>query len=173
MQTLPRKKRRRPRRCLELGWGLRLPIPVTSYPGRTKGGSLLNVAHQPFSSRGGKVTPSMYVVCSAHICQGLRGWAEAVGGILEAQGRRRKEAETSRERVCVSFFRTPGVTEKPNTPYLLWKNQSYRMMLLSSAGPPLASLCLILDQRADINTNVQTQTRETYSYRPAYYIRCC
>lgn len=26
------------------------------------------------------MTPSMYVVCSEHICQGLRGWAAGVGG---------------------------------------------------------------------------------------------
>lgn len=44
----------------------------------------------PLVPVGGKVTPSMYVVCSAHICQGLRGWEGAAGGLAplrEAEGR--------------------------------------------------------------------------------------
>lgn len=53
------------------------------------------------------MTPSMYVVCSAHICQGLRGWALAVGGTA-GTGSTRKMEERSRELerkgVCVCVF---------------------------------------------------------------------
>lgn len=70
------------------------------------------------------MTPSMYVVCSAHICQGLRGWAGAVGGrdggYKEDGGEKRRELKKGC--VCVCVFRPPAVTEKPNTLYLLWKN---------------------------------------------------
>lgn len=69
------------------------------------------------------MTPSMYVVCSEHICQSLRGWARAVGGIVGAASTRTTEersGEHKRKGVC--FFRIPAATEKPNTPYLLWKN---------------------------------------------------
>lgn len=123
----------------------------------------------------------MYVVCSAHICQGLRGWAGAVGGIVGTGGTRKTEersGELKRKGVCVCFFRTPAATEKPNTLCLLRKNYSYRMMLLSLAAPPppppFASLCLSLDQRADINRlkNLQTQTRETHSYKHVHKSTC-
>lgn len=62
----------------------------------------------------------MYVVCSAHICQGLRGWEGAAGGLAVL----RKELGSVRVYVCVGviLYRTPAVTEKPNTLYLLWKN---------------------------------------------------
>ena len=74
------------------------------------------------------MTPSMYVVCSAHICQGLRGWAGAEGGDGWYWKHKEDGGEKQGERVCVCvcacvcFFRTPAATEKPNTPYLLWKN---------------------------------------------------
>lgn len=74
------------------------------------------------------MTPSMYVVCSEHICQGLRGWAAGVGG-MEATGSTRRTEERDREVhsesellcVCVCVC-TPAVVEKPNTLCLLWKN---------------------------------------------------
>ena len=71
------------------------------------------------------MTPSMYVVCSAHICQGLRGWAGAEGGAAgykEDGGEKRRAQERVCVCVCVCFLRTPAVTENPNTLYLLWKN---------------------------------------------------
>lgn len=46
----------------------------------------------------------MYVVCSAHICQGLRGWEGAAGGfavLREAEGR---SGELGRECVCVCLY---------------------------------------------------------------------
>lgn len=53
----------------------------------------------------------MYVVCSEHICQGLRGWAGGAGmggwrgglRLLEAQGGQREETErfTQRASYCV------------------------------------------------------------------------
>lgn len=75
------------------------------------------------------MTPSMYVVCSEHICQSLRGWARAVGG-MAGTGSTRKTEERSRElhrksvelRAFVMCVRTPAVTAKLNTLYLLWKN---------------------------------------------------
>lgn len=51
------------------------------------------------------MTPSMYVVCSAHICQGLRGWAVMVGGIAGTGSTRKTEersGELQRKGVCVS-----------------------------------------------------------------------
>lgn len=72
----------------------------------------------------------MYVVCSAHICQGLRGWEGAAGGLAVPRKAERRSRELERERQCVCvcvcvgviLYRTPAVTEGPNTLYLLWKN---------------------------------------------------
>ena len=60
----------------------------------------------------------MYVVCSAHICQGLRGWEGAAGALVVL---RKAEARIGGVCVCVCvvLYRTPAVTEKPNTLYLL------------------------------------------------------
>lgn len=67
------------------------------------------------------MTPSMYVVCSAHICQGLRGWAGA-GGRDGGHCKHKEDAQGLRERVCVCFCKTPAGAGKLNTLYLLWEN---------------------------------------------------
>lgn len=48
------------------------------------------------------MTPSMYVVCSAHICQGLRGWAGVEGGDGGYWKHKEDGREKNGERVCVS-----------------------------------------------------------------------
>lgn len=52
------------------------------------------------------MTPSMYVVCSAHICQGLRGWAG--GGGRDSRTWTHKEdggkKEKAQEKGCVCFW---------------------------------------------------------------------
>lgn len=77
------------------------------------------------------MTPSMYVVRSAHICQSLREWAGVVGGMARTGSTgmiEERSEELGRKAalvclcVCVCVFRTPAATEKPNTQYLLWKN---------------------------------------------------
>lgn len=76
------------------------------------------------------MTPSMYVVCSEHICQGLRGWAGGVGGMHKedggkTQGGSHRERATVCATVCVRecvYVCTPAVAEKLNTPCLRWKN---------------------------------------------------
>lgn len=74
------------------------------------------------------MTPSMYVVCSAHICQGLRGWEGAAGGLAALRKAEGRSGELESVCLCVCWcvgvilYRTPAVTEKPNTLYLLWKN---------------------------------------------------
>lgn len=48
----------------------------------------------------------MYVVCSAHICQGLRGWEGAAGGLAalgKAEGRS-GELESVCAYVCVGVL---------------------------------------------------------------------
>lgn len=47
------------------------------------------------------MTPSMYVVCSAHICQGLRGWEGAAGGLAVLRKAEGRSGELERECVCV------------------------------------------------------------------------
>lgn len=53
------------------------------------------------------MTPSMYVVCSAHICQGLRGWEGAAGGLAVLRKAEGRSGEL--ERVCVCVFICVGV----------------------------------------------------------------